>query len=382
MSYFNEAAIRFRERFGISEKGINVFCSQFIGRLGKFLLGGEQRQALAPFLSAVVKTTLVSGTREGLIRFEYGLGSGALVGRTILVHDTHAETLSGKHRLCGVHADLMHTGAEVLVLPHAAVEKIEPSNSSVLNILLASAYPKIMGPVAEAARRMLELLVSEIHRYQELNHGPLYLELVSSSFRSTPIFWFVVQASDFTPMNPIPRPPGDVDFSSNKDFCGHGMIQGKKNVYIFGETLFNVQDVNKPSQGMLILEDLTKRDSDFVVIVPQQALSGTNLTSVNNRHYLSAAVVIEYERLHQHDSPRKAHTSGPSSEHFEQLMLDFERLFIPVDCPFPQGLAFGVGSDDVVRVMADVTLACDRERGIAWGKVENIKFVGSVYSKP
>ena len=227
-SYFNEAAIRFRERFGITEKGINVLCSQFIGRPGDFLMGGEHKTALAPFLSAVVKTTLVAGTREGLIRFEYGLGSGALVGRTILVHDDKAETLSTNRKMSGVVADIHHSSAEVIVLPSTSIERVDSSNYTVLELLMLSAYPKIAHSVEEHAVRMLELLAGNLLNYQKNNDGiPLYLELVSSSFRRAPTYWFAVQVSDYEPMNSLPPPPEEVDFTSNKDFCGHGMVNGR-----------------------------------------------------------------------------------------------------------------------------------------------------------
>lgn len=374
MSHFNEAAIRFRKRFNIHEDGINVLCSQFIGRPGDFLLGGNRKRALAPFLSAVVKTTLVAGTKEGLIRFEYGLGSGALVGRTILVHGSETETMSGKRKMNGVVTDLHHATPEVVVLPDTTLESVDPSNYAVMEMLMNSAYPKIETSVEENATRMLEYLATNLQEYQRLNGNiPLYLELVSSSFRRAPTHWFAVQASDYEPINPLPAPPETIDFSSNKDFCGHGLVQGRKRIYLFGKDTFNVERFDQPSNGKTMLKQLNETCSDFVTILPQQALTGTNLTSMDDTHFLCAAAVIEYERLHASDLPYIVHRSGPSSEHFEQLMLDFERLFIPVSCPFPKDITFRVGSDQVFEVYADVKLACDRERGVAWGKIDNIK---------
>jgi hypothetical protein len=42
---------------------------------------------------------------------------------------------------------------------------------------------------------------------------------------------------------------------------------------------------------------------------------------------------------------------------------------------FVHGLPFTVAPNEVVEVVADVTLACDRERGIAWGNIRDIKLV-------
>ncbi len=92
-------------------------------------------------------------------------------------------------------------------------------------------------------------------------------------------------------------------------------------------------------------------------------------------HFIHAAAVIEYECINPDELPRIYHVSGPPSEHFEQLMLDFERLFIPVDNPFPSGLPFRVAPSEVVEIVADVQLACDKERGIAWGKIRDVELI-------
>ncbi len=365
MSYFDETAAHISRKLGVKDKGINVFFSQFIGRDGEFLLHGNRKRALVPFLSAVVKTTVVQGKREALVRFEYGLGSGALVGRTMIIGENGVTTLSKKQRKDGIQPDVMNAAPEVIVLPDVRVENVDGSNWSVIEVLLKSAYPQINKDVTSEACKLLGEIVQNIGHYEKENGDmPLYLELVSSSFQDS-IKWFAVQAGDFKPVNPLPPPGNNMDFTSNKDFSGHGIVKGRKKLFIFGADAFST------GKGVRVLEDINKNNNDFIVVIPQHALTGNNLVSLSARHFYRASAVLEYERLLEDEMPRVWHKEGPPSEHFEQLALDLNLLFIPVDHPF-KGLPFHVLPADVVRTEADVILACDKERGISWGKIINI----------
>jgi hypothetical protein len=371
MSYFDETAAHVSRKLGITDKGINVFFSQFIGRDGEFPLHGWSRRALVPFISAVVKTTIVSGKRESLVRFEYGLGSGALVGRTMIIGEDSTTTLSKKQRKEGIHPDLINASPEVIVLPDVRVENVDGSNWAVIDMLMKSAYPQISGSTVNGARTLLSEIVENVGHYEAENSGiPLYLELVSSSFRDS-IRWFAVQAGDFEPVNPLPPPEADADFTSNKDFSGHGIVKGRKKLFIFGKDSFST------NSGMRFLEEINNTNDDFIVILPQHVFTGNNLVSLDARHFFRARAILEYERLSVDEMPNVWHKQGPPSEHFEQLALDLDLLFIPVDYPF-SSLPFPVPPEGIIKTEADVLFACDKERGISWGKMINM---GREYKK-
>jgi len=124
-------------------------------------------------------------------------------------------------------------------------------------------------------------------------------------------------------------------------------------------------------RGRKMLERINNDNEDFVVVLPQHAFTGTNLVSLDTRHFFRAAAILEYERLSKKETPCVWHKQGPPSEHFEQLALDLSLLFIPVDYPLRE-LPFVVAPNAVVGVDGDVLLACDKERGISWGRIENI----------
>ena len=291
-SYFDEVGVKFRQRCGLPPEGINVFYSQFIGRVGNFILGGRKEKALAPFISAVVKTRLVSGSSEGVIRFEYGLGSGALRGKTIIVGQRGVQTVLGRRKVEGIDTSSSNANPEIIALPNAEHMTIDNSNWVVVAELMNSAY-HIRNMEAEAAS-MLEWLAHNCARFEKLNGGPLYLELIGSSFKKNDpaaerkLRWFVVQAADYQPSEPIGLEPGIGCFISNADFSGHGVVRGERPVFVFGPDAFIGGD------GMERLKRINEEARGYVVILPQAALTGVNLSDMSASHLSNASAVVEY----------------------------------------------------------------------------------------
>lgn len=178
--------------------------------------------------------------------------------------------------------------------------------------------------------------------------------------------WFVVQSADFIPQHVLPAPPENADFVSQADFCGHGLVEGRKQIYIFRADCF------KNKSGIEVLRNINEREHDFVIFVPQQALTGLNLIELSGTFFSNAAAVIEYRAIGGAAFFTNVH-QNPSSEHFEQLSADFRIIFIPVDRIFTDRIATKMRYTNVLEGTADVMLACDRERGIAWGTIRNIE---------
>ncbi|GEM_PF-3075321 len=372
MSYFGDAAAEFRKRSGALEEGMNVQLSQFIGRFGDLNFEGRVQPALAPFLSAVVKTSRFGGKGGGLVRFEYGMGSGALKGRSILLgQNGETSTIVGKNIVKGIDTCPWNSRSEIMLEDRNVVVELPGSNRAALSMFMKSAYPEIKQDIDKEAQRLLWWLAENNSKIEEKNGGiPLYLELVSSSYKKEgTIRWFVVQDADYTPMENMPALPERPTFVSGSDFSGHGQISGKRKLFVFGP------DACGGEKWLLNLEEINSQNEGYAVAIPQSALSGFNLTALTNmsaRYFSNAAAVLEYESLGHKDSPKIAHEIGrQSSEHFEQLALDFEILFIPVKHLFGEGES-GMAPEKIGEYLCDATFVCDKERGIAWGKVDGI----------
>lgn len=372
MSYFGYAAAEFRKGSSVPEEGMNIQLSQFIGRFGNLYFDGNNEPALAPFLSAVVKTSRFHGGGGGLVRFEYGMGSGALKGRSILIgQDGKVSTVAGKEIVKGIDASIWKSRSEILLADRNEVVELPGSNGAALSMFMKSAYPEIRQGIEKEAQQLLWWLAENNSRIEAMNGGvPLYLELVSSSYRKQgEMRWFVVQDADYAPMESMPAPPENPAFVSCSDFSGHGQISGRRKLFVFAPDACN-------GDGWLRgLEEINLRNEGHIVAIPQAALSGLNLaamTEVSARYLSKAAVVLEYERLVQGSMPRIAHDEGKmSSEHFEQLALDLKTMFIPVKHLF--GAGDGIEQrEGICEYVCDATFACDKERGMAWGKMDNI----------
>ncbi|MCX6777595.1 MAG: hypothetical protein NT157_01800, partial [Candidatus Micrarchaeota archaeon] len=115
-SYFSDTAKAFRKTCGSVQQGMNVFISQFIG------MPSTEHGVIIPFMSAVVKSTLFEGKPgNGLVRFEYGMGKGALSGRSIIIENGAAvETIVGKTRKEGLYCS--YEGTNAMAMDLAAAE--------------------------------------------------------------------------------------------------------------------------------------------------------------------------------------------------------------------------------------------------------------------
>lgn len=367
-SYFSDTANAFRKAGGIVAEGMNILLSQFVGEPSSQRF--NDKRILMPFMGAVVKTSLFSQRPgKGLVRFEYGMGKGAISGRSILVDNGRAtQTIVGRSRKEGVYCSWIGTKVTGLDLKVSNEIELDDTKWAVLNSILSGAYPTERGKgIEQHAKELLTWLAERLPKLQEKNGGPLYLELISSSFQNR-LRWFVVQAADYPPMHEIPEPPKYTQFYSNTDFSGHGEVKGERKVFLFQRDAFEGESTKKTLEKLSRINDLNQ---EFVLILPQEALSGMNLVEMSGTYFSNAAAVIEYQSIGDEFWKDSVHQSM-SSEHFEQLARDFDMLFIPVEKLRLEGVELGK-SREPLSFNADVHLACDRERQIGWGSIRNPK---------
>ncbi len=360
-SYFSDTAKAFSEACGDVRSGMSVFLSQFVGQPAK------NRGVLMPFMSGVIKSTLFKGTPgNGIVRFEYGMGKGALSGRTIIVENgVPIETIFEKKRAKGVYCSWVGTNVTGFNLTLSEEIKLDDSKWALLSNILSEAYPLAGKSVDTHGKSLLKWLIKNIPKIENENGGPIYLELVCSSFKNR-LRWFVVQVADYPPMHQIPPSPKDVQFVSNSDFYGHGEVKRTKTIYLFSREAF------KSKTAMEQMAEINREKKDFVFVLPQDALTGTNLTSLSGTYFSNASAVLEYQILGDEGWRGSLHKE-PSCEHFEQLCRDLNILFIPVERLKLGGLERSLTGEHPLVLTGDVHLACDKERRIAWGSLTNLK---------
>ncbi len=359
-SYFSDTAKAFRKAAGILQPGMCVFLSQFIGQ------PSHGWNVLMPFMSAVVKTTLFEGQPgKGVVRFEYGMGKGALTGRSIVVEKGRPiETISGKKRWGGIYCSWQGARITGFSLSHRNEVEYEDSKWTALHSAFSEAYPLAGRSMDTHGKELLGWLVKSLPKLEHENGSSLYLELVSSSFQNR-LRWFVVQVADYPTMNEIPAPPKDAQFVSNLDFYGHGEIKGKKEVFVFSRESFST---GMARQQLSIINGIHK---DFVVVLPQEALTGLNLVELSGSCFSNASAVLEYQMLGDEEYRGTVHQK-PSYEHFEQLARDLKTMFIPVEKLELSGFEKRLPPDEPLVLRGDVHIACDKERRIAWGSLRNL----------
>ncbi|MBI5228542.1 hypothetical protein HY991_00415 [Candidatus Micrarchaeota archaeon] len=375
-SYFSETAEKFRERAGFENSGINVMLCQFIGRVGAI---SEDERLLVPFMSAVVKSTLLhENPGDGLIRFEYGMGKGAISGRTLLYRERtdlpvdypgsdtlEFETISGRGRVKRIDSSARNMNAITVDVGSETERIFGPEHEAIFGLVLRSAYPFIERQFIVEGYELLKWLANKIPVLEHANDGPIYLECVVSSFRDR-LRWFVVQVSDFDPVHQLPNPP-EKDVFISSDFYGHGMLEnGRRNVFILGKEFVKNPDWKAR------LSEINKANKGFIVLIPQKALTGLDLTELSGGHFSNAGAVIEYRTLGSYKFERNLHLEGPSSEHFEQVMQDFDVLFIAAQNVLSNEEAATVNPAGITEGTALVSAACDRERGFAWWRIREL----------
>ncbi|MFH1448135.1 MAG: hypothetical protein ABIG39_04690 [Candidatus Micrarchaeota archaeon] len=368
-SYFSDTAKAFREVSGVSIPGMTALLSQFIGEPSTSTF--NDRRILMPFMSAIVKSTLFGGSPgKGLIRFEYGMGKGAISGRSILIDNGKAiETIVERSRKQGLYCSWIGSKVTGFDLGHSQDVVFDDTKWMVMSSILSGAYPMEKGKGIEGhAKELLRWLVKMVPRLEDKNGGPIYLELISSSFRNK-LKWFVVQNADYQPMHQIPPPPKDVQFVSNADFCGHGEVKGNKQIFVFSRESF---EKHKANETMDKIAEINRTYQDFVVVLPQEALTGTNLTDLSGTHLSNASVVLEYQSIGDEFWRGTVHQRS-SSEHFEQLVRDLETMFVPVEKLKLEGIELKTEKDGPLVIRGDVHIACDKERHIAWGSLRNLR---------
>ncbi|MCX6778327.1 MAG: hypothetical protein NT157_05595, partial [Candidatus Micrarchaeota archaeon] len=259
-------------------------------------------------------------------------------------------------------------------LAAAEEKKFDETKWGLLNSILAGAYPLSGRSVEENGRELLGWLIRSVPKIEKENGGPVYLELVSSSFMNR-LRWFAVQVADFPLMHSIPAPPKDAQFVSNSDFCGHGEVKGRKEIFVFSRKAFGALGSKKSADTMLELARINAEKRDFVVVLPQEALTGTNLSDLkqaSGKYFSNACAVLEYQMLGGSEWAGSLHQEL-SCEHFEQLARDFKLLFIPVEKLSLGGFEAKLGDEHAMPMAGDVHLACDRERRVAWGSLRNLE---------
>ncbi len=365
-SYFSDTAKAFRRVSGTTTPGITALLSQFIGQPSTTKINGTR--ILMPFMSAVVKSTMFQGSPgKGLIRFEYGMGKGAISGRTVLLDNGRAtETIVGRKKMPGIYCSWVGSNVTVFDLNHSRDTVFDDTKWAVMNSVLSGAYPIEKDKGIEGhAKELLSWLAGNVPKLEQRNGGPLYLELVSSSFRNR-LKWFVVQNADYPPMHQISSPPKYTQFYSNADFYGHGEVKGDKKIFVFSREAFRKDNLKETMER---LSQINKNHIDFVLVLPQEALTGTNLTDLSGTCFSNAAAVVEYQSIGDEFWRGSVH-QDPSSEHFEQLARDMDTLFVPVEKLELKGVEINRGKEPTV-MCGEVHIACDRERQIAWGSIKN-----------
>ncbi|MFH0817548.1 MAG: hypothetical protein V1909_02830 [Candidatus Micrarchaeota archaeon] len=359
-SYFSDTAKAFRSATRVNQPGMCVFLSQFIGQ------PATRNKLLMPFLSAVVKTTLFQEQPgKGIVRFEYGMGKGALSGRSIIVENGNPiETVVNKTREKGIYCSWQGSRITAFSLEHSIDMEYDDSKWTYLCSVLAGAYPLAGKWVDDQGKELLSWLVNILPKLERENGAPLYLELVSSSFQNR-LRWFVVQAADYPPMHAMPPPPKAVQFISNTDFYGHGEVNGEKEIFAFSREAFTNGKAKEE------LTAINASHKDFVVVLPQEALTGTNLTSLSGKCFSNACAVLEYQTLEGELYRGTVHDRA-SYEHFEQLARDLETLFIPIEKLKLEGFEQEFSFERATALKGDVHIACDKERQIAWGNITNL----------
>ena len=251
----------------------------------------------------------------------------------------------------------------------SSAERIfSPEHEAIFGLVLRSAYPFMERQFIVEGYELLKWLADKIPVLEHANDGPIYLECVVSSFRDR-LRWFVVQVSDFDPRHQLPNPP-EKDVFISSDFYGHGMLEeARRKVFILGKEFVKNPD------WKVRLSEINKANKGFIALIPQQALTGLDLTELSGGHFSNAGAVIEYRILGSYKFERNLHLEGPSSEHFEQVMQDFDVLFIAAQNVLSDDEAAKVNPGGITEGTALVSAACDRERGFAWWRIRELNIM-------